>query len=70
MHSRTSNASWDGVTGTHAAVAGLNDGGLINPWKAFATACKGTIQDLAQVYFEIVYPMYCSRGLIFCDARC
>ncbi|BCS23705.1 putative C6 transcription factor [Aspergillus puulaauensis] len=58
MQSRTSNASWDGVNGTHAAVAGPSDGGLISPWKAFATACNRTIQDLAQVYFEIVYPIF------------
>ncbi|KAL4810618.1 hypothetical protein BDV18DRAFT_155231 [Aspergillus unguis] len=56
--SRTSNASWDGLNGTLAtAVAGPNDGSL-NPWKAFATACQDTIRDLAQVYFEIVYPIF------------
>ncbi|KAL4812995.1 fungal-specific transcription factor domain-containing protein [Aspergillus spinulosporus] len=56
---RTSNASWDGLNGTGAAVpAGPSDGASIAPWKAFATACQDTIRDLAQVYFEIVYPIF------------
>ncbi|KAL4781657.1 fungal-specific transcription factor domain-containing protein [Aspergillus varians] len=55
VHSRTSNASWEGLNGP---VAAPHDGALITPWKAFATACKGTIQDLAQVYFEIIYPIF------------
>ena len=29
----------------------------LNPWKALAIACQSVVQDLAQVYFEIVYPM-------------
>lgn len=57
--SRPSNASWDGLNGTGAVVlAGPSEGASIAPWKAFATACQDTIRDLAQVYFEIVYPMY------------
>jgi hypothetical protein len=30
---------------------------LLNPWKALAIACHSVVQDLALVYFEIVYPM-------------
>ncbi|KAL4995955.1 hypothetical protein BDV10DRAFT_202648 [Aspergillus recurvatus] len=57
--SRASNASWDGLNGTNAAaLAGPSDGALITPWKAFATACQDTIRDLAQVYLEIVYPIF------------
>ncbi|KAL6232837.1 hypothetical protein BDW75DRAFT_11623 [Aspergillus navahoensis] len=57
--SRTSNASLDGLGGVNtAALAGPSDGALITPWKAFATACQDTIRDLAQVYFEIVYPIF------------
>ncbi|KAL4922602.1 hypothetical protein BDW62DRAFT_176 [Aspergillus aurantiobrunneus] len=59
VHSRTSNASWDSIYGTQAVPVGMSsDGALITPWKAFATACQGTIQDLASVYFEIVYPIF------------
>jgi hypothetical protein len=54
-----SNASWDGLNRIGAAVlAGPSESASIAPWKAFATACQDTIRDLAQVYFEIVYPMY------------
>lgn len=57
--SRASNASLDGLNGSSAApVAGPGDASLISPWKAFATACQDTIRDLAQVYLEIVYPMF------------
>ncbi|KAL3459769.1 fungal-specific transcription factor domain-containing protein [Aspergillus heterothallicus] len=34
------------------------DSSLVNPWKAFAVASQGTILDLAQVYLEIVYPIF------------
>lgn len=31
--------------------------GMRPSWTAFATSCDQKIQDLVQVYFEIVYPM-------------
>ncbi|KAL2847539.1 fungal-specific transcription factor domain-containing protein [Aspergillus pseudoustus] len=34
------------------------DSSLVNPWKAFAVASQATILDLAQVYLEIVYPIF------------
>ncbi|KAL4889308.1 fungal-specific transcription factor domain-containing protein [Aspergillus ambiguus] len=30
----------------------------LNPWKALAIACHSVVQDLAHVYFEIVYPIF------------
>ncbi|KAL4928065.1 putative C6 transcription factor [Aspergillus undulatus] len=54
---RTSNASWESLNGVHS-VAGPSDGSAMTPWKAFATACQDTIRDLAQVYLEIVYPIF------------
>ncbi|KAB8223228.1 Zn(II)2Cys6 transcription factor [Aspergillus novoparasiticus] len=31
---------------------------LLNPWKALAITCQSVVLDLAQVYFEIVYPIF------------
>jgi hypothetical protein len=52
--------SINGVTNGARAVSipALPDSAGVNPWKAFAAASQGTILDLAQVYLEIVYPMY------------
>ncbi|KAL4793114.1 hypothetical protein BDV19DRAFT_232982 [Aspergillus venezuelensis] len=59
LKSRPGNASWESPNGAlPIAVAGPGDGSLIAPWKAFATACQDTIRDLAQVYLEIVYPIF------------
>ncbi|KAL4940558.1 hypothetical protein BDV06DRAFT_18722 [Aspergillus oleicola] len=59
IKSRASNASWESLNGAPpVAVAGPGDGSLITPWKAFAAACQDTIRDLAQVYLEIVYPIF------------
>lgn len=35
----------------------------LTPWKALAIACHSVVQELAQVYFEIVYPMYFSHSM-------
>jgi hypothetical protein len=52
--------SSNGVTNSSraASIPALPDSAGVNPWKAFAAASQGTILDLAQVYLEIVYPMY------------
>ncbi|KAL2787879.1 fungal-specific transcription factor domain-containing protein [Aspergillus keveii] len=52
--------SINGVTNGARAVSipALPDSAGVNPWKAFAAASQGTILDLAQVYLEIVYPIF------------
>ncbi|GLA52798.1 hypothetical protein AnigIFM63604_009677 [Aspergillus niger] len=44
-------ASW-ATTDQHC-----NSHSPLTPWKALAIACHSVVLDLAQVYFEIVYPM-------------
>lgn len=59
FRSHLADPSWDMLNpACTVAVTSGNDGILPNSWKAFAIACQSTIMDLAQVYFEIVYPMY------------
>ncbi|CEL09280.1 hypothetical protein ASPCAL12418 [Aspergillus calidoustus] len=52
--------SSNGVTNSSraASIPALPDSAGVNPWKAFAAASQGTILDLAQVYLEIVYPIF------------
>ncbi|KAL3443211.1 fungal-specific transcription factor domain-containing protein [Aspergillus insuetus] len=52
--------SINGVTNGNRAmpIPVLPDSAGINPWKAFAAASQRTILDLAQVYLEIVYPIF------------
>lgn len=45
------NSSW-ATTDQHC-----NSHSPLTPWKALAIACHSVVLDLAQVYFEIVYPM-------------
>lgn len=58
--SHIADPSWDIFNSkcTLATTTG-NDAAPLDSWRAFAVTCQNTIQDLAQVYFEIVYPMYC-----------
>ncbi|KAJ6102459.1 hypothetical protein N7486_004886 [Penicillium sp. IBT 16267x] len=44
--------------GWSAAEGDDDDGVLHDSWKAFAIACDRQIRNLAQVYFEIVYPIF------------
>jgi hypothetical protein len=48
----TFNHGWSTAEGDN------DDRALRNSWKAFAIACERQIRNLAQAYFEIVYPMY------------
>ncbi|KAJ5645174.1 hypothetical protein N7507_011185 [Penicillium longicatenatum] len=48
----TFNHGWSTAEGDN------DDRALHNSWKAFAIACERQIRNLAQAYFEIVYPMY------------
>ncbi|KAJ9214173.1 transcriptional regulator family: Fungal Specific TF [Paecilomyces variotii] len=59
FRSHLADPSWDMLNpACTVAVTSGNDGILPNSWKAFAIACQSTIMDLAQVYFEIVYPIF------------
>ncbi|KAL3478479.1 fungal-specific transcription factor domain-containing protein [Aspergillus californicus] len=57
--SRMTDGQWDMLNNgaRPQPVVGRTDGSL-DPWKAFAVASQATIRDLAQVYFEIVYPIF------------
>ncbi|EHA25620.1 hypothetical protein ASPNIDRAFT_121020, partial [Aspergillus niger ATCC 1015] len=46
------NSSW-ATTDQHC-----NSHSPLTPWKALAIACHSVVLDLAQVYFEIVYPIF------------
>ncbi|KAL2871227.1 putative C6 transcription factor [Aspergillus lucknowensis] len=63
-------ASHNVANDPHAmTMAAPHDSSLLNPWKAFAVASQGTIRDLAEVYLEIVYPMYVFRPAQSRDSR-
>ncbi|KAL2822406.1 hypothetical protein BJX63DRAFT_121160 [Aspergillus granulosus] len=52
-------ASASQATGTRpVSIYAPPDSALVNPWKAFAVASQAAILDLAQVYLEIVYPIF------------
>ncbi|KAI9373383.1 hypothetical protein BJX61DRAFT_382058 [Aspergillus egyptiacus] len=56
---RPTEAWSDVVNGARVApVSARMDGPRPDPWKALAVACQTTIRDLAQVYLEIVYPIF------------
>lgn len=59
LRSQVANRPWDTFNNKHTSAVTIgNDGAPLDSWRAFAITCQNTVQDLAQVYFEIVYPMY------------